>query len=32
MSESKVFYYETENEWTKEMEGHIKGYTLPVVL
>ena len=25
MSEPKVFYYETEIEWTKEKEGQIKG-------
>jgi organic hydroperoxide reductase OsmC/OhrA len=29
MSEPKVFYYETEIEWTKEKEGQIKGPTLP---
>ena len=31
MSEPKVFYYETEIEWTKEKEGQIKGPTLPAV-
>jgi peroxiredoxin-like protein len=31
MSEAKVFYYETEIEWTKEREGRIKGPTLPAV-
>jgi len=31
MSESKVFYYETEIDWTKEKEGQIKGPTLPTV-
>jgi peroxiredoxin-like protein len=31
MSEPKVFYYETEIEWTKEKEGQIKGLTLPAV-
>jgi organic hydroperoxide reductase OsmC/OhrA len=31
MSEPKVFYYETEIEWTKENEGQIKGPTLPAV-
>jgi organic hydroperoxide reductase OsmC/OhrA len=31
MSEPKVFYYETEVEWTKEKEGRIKGSTLPAV-
>jgi organic hydroperoxide reductase OsmC/OhrA len=31
MSKPKVFYYETEIEWTKEKEGQIKGPTLPAV-
>src|SRR4030095_3058967 len=31
MSEPKVFYYETEIEWTKEKEGQIKRPTLPAV-
>lgn len=31
MSELKIFYYETEIEWTKEKEGQIKGPTLPAV-
>jgi organic hydroperoxide reductase OsmC/OhrA len=31
MSEPKVFYYETEIEWTKEKEGQIKGPTPPTV-
>ena len=31
MSEAKVFYYETEIEWTKEKEGRLKGPTLPAV-
>jgi organic hydroperoxide reductase OsmC/OhrA len=31
MSEPKVFYYETEIEWTKEKEGRIKGPALPAV-
>jgi organic hydroperoxide reductase OsmC/OhrA len=31
MSEPKVFYYETEIDWTKEKEGQIKGPTLPTV-
>jgi organic hydroperoxide reductase OsmC/OhrA len=31
MSEAKVFYYETEIEWTEEKEGRIKGPTLPTV-
>jgi peroxiredoxin-like protein len=31
MGETKVFYYETEIEWTKEKEGQIKGATLPAV-
>jgi hypothetical protein len=31
MSGPKVFYYETEIEWTREKEGPIKGPTLPAV-
>lgn len=31
MSEPKVFYYETEIDWTKEKEGQTKGSTLPAV-
>jgi peroxiredoxin-like protein len=31
MSEPKIFYYETEIEWTKEKEGQIKASTLPAV-
>jgi peroxiredoxin-like protein len=31
MSETKVFYYETEVEWTKEKAGQIKGPTLATV-
>jgi peroxiredoxin-like protein len=31
MSEPRSFYYETEIEWTKEKEGHIKGATLPAI-
>jgi organic hydroperoxide reductase OsmC/OhrA len=31
MSEPKIFYYETEIEWTKEKEGQIKAPTLPAV-
>ncbi|HYT55743.1 MAG TPA: OsmC family protein [Verrucomicrobiae bacterium] len=31
MIEPKVFYYETEIDWTKEKEGQIKGPTLPAV-
>jgi organic hydroperoxide reductase OsmC/OhrA len=31
MSGPKIFYYETEIEWTKEREGQIKGPTLPAV-
>ena len=31
MSEPKIFYYETEIEWTKEKEGQIGGPTLPAV-
>jgi organic hydroperoxide reductase OsmC/OhrA len=31
MSDPKVFYYETEIEWTKEKEGQIGGPSLPAV-
>jgi organic hydroperoxide reductase OsmC/OhrA len=31
MSEPKIFYYETEIEWTKEKEGQICGPSLPAV-
>ena len=31
MSETKVFYYETEVEWTKEKAGQIKGPTLATI-
>ena len=31
MSDPKVFYYETEIEWTKEKEGQICGSSLPAV-
>lgn len=31
MSEPKVFYYDTEIDWTKEKEGKIKGPTLPAI-
>jgi peroxiredoxin-like protein len=31
MSAPKIFYYETEIEWTKEKEGQIKASTLPAV-
>ena len=31
MNEEKVFFYETEIEWTKEKEGQLTGRTLPPV-